>query len=412
MARRTPYVADGMLHMAGLRGDPEIEVDSSSWGVWLTDPATRSFSFQSPSGRYTARKEHRSRGGEYWVAYRKQGGKLHKTYLGKAEDVTLERLEDVAAAMAGRGGQVMASPLSDAISGDAGPARADVAATKGTTTADDQVREHPRQSTSGAPLLITKLSIPSVRPSLVPRTRLSERLEEGLGRKLTLLSAPAGFGKTTLLSAWIGELSEDDQPMAWLSLDSGDNDPAQFWRYFVTAVDELQPGSGETALALLGSPQAPPINTILTTVLNELGDLPADAVLVLDDYHLIETRAIHEALTSLIEHLPPRMHLMMATRTDPLLPLSRLRARGDLNEVRAADLRFTPEEAAMFLNQVMGLHLSAEDIAELEERTEGWIAGLQMAALAMRDHANVPGFIAAFTPSLVCSRLAVGAPMR
>src|SRR3712207_5043471 len=187
--------------------------------------------------------------------------------------------------------------------------------------------------------------------------------------------------------------------VAWLSLDAADNDPARFWRYFVTAVDQLQPGSGESALALLGSPQAPPIEVILTTLLNELADLEADAVLVLDDYHLIESRAIHEALTFLIEHLPARMHLVISTRADPPLPLARLRARSELNELRAADLRFTSEEAATFLDGVMGLELSAEEIAELETRTEGWIAGLQMAALAMRDRADVPSFIEAFTGS-------------
>jgi LuxR family maltose regulon positive regulatory protein len=399
MARRTPYVADGVLHVPGLRGGPEIKVGSASWAAWLTDPATHSFSFQSSSGKYTVRKEHRSRGGEYWVAYRKRRGKLHKAYLGKVEDVTLERLEEVAAALTEHGNEATASPPPDATAGDAGPARTDFTATKGSTTADEHVQERSHRAVHGDPLLLTKLSVPFVRPSLVARPGLSEKLDEGLGRKLTLLSAPAGFGKTTLLSTWIGEFSNDGRPIAWLSLDSGDNDPARFWRYFVTAIDQLKPGSGQTALALLGSPQAPPINAILTIVLNELGDLRAETVLVLDDYHLIETRAIHETLTFLIEHLPPRFHLVIATRADPPLPLSRLRARGESNELRAADLRFTSEEAAMFLNEVIGLELTAEDIAELEGRTEGWIAGLQLAALAMREHDDVPSFISSFTGS-------------
>ena len=154
---------------------------------------------------------------------------------------------------------------------------------------------------------MTKLAVPSTRVSLVPRPRLSERLEEGLGPQLILVSAPAGFGKSTLLGTWASELSGSGRPMAWYSLDSGDNDPAQFWRYFFTAIDLLQPGSGKTALALLGSPQAPPIEAILTTLLNELVDLSTDAVLVVDDYHLIESQTIHEALTFLIDHLPPRM---------------------------------------------------------------------------------------------------------
>src|SRR5919107_1947055 len=388
MARRTPYVADGMLHVPGLGGGPEVEVDSASWVAWLTDPATRSFSFQSPSGRYTARKEHRSRGGEYWVAYRKRGGKLHKTYLGKAEDVTIERLEDVAAALAARDDEATARPSLYASAGGTGPAGAHATATKEPTTADDHVWERPRQGPSSTPLLMTKLAVPSTRVSLVPRPRLSERLEEGLGRKLILVSAPAGFGKSTLLSAWASELIGRPLPDAWFSLDSGDNDPARFWRYFITAVDQLQPGSAETALALLGSPQAPPIEAILTTLLNELVGLSTDAVLVLDDYHLIESQTIHKALTFLIDHLPPRMHLVIATRMDPPLPLPRMRARGEMTELRAADLRFTPEEAATFLNQVMGLELSAEDTA-----------GLQMAALAMQNHTDVSGFIAAFAGS-------------
>src|SRR5215210_1756498 len=400
MARRTPYVADGMLHVPELGGRPEIEVDSASWAAWLTDPATRSFSFRGSGGRYTARKEQRSRGGAYWVAYRKRGGKLHKAYLGKAEDVTLARLNDVAATLTEHGDKATVGLSPDTTSGDGGPSRpAGAATTEDPTMVDDRARERRRHGTTVDPLLVTKLAVPSTRVSLVPRPRLSERLEEGLGPQLILVSAPAGFGKSTLLGTWASELSGSGRPMAWYSLDSADNDPAQFWRYFFTAIDLLQPGSGKTALALLGSPQAPPIEAILTTLLNELVDLSTDAVLVVDDYHLIESQAIHEALTFLIDHLPPRMSLVIATRMDPPLPLPRMRARGKMTELRAADLRFTPEEAATFLNQVMGLELSAEDTAELEGRTEGWIAGLQMAALAMRDHADIPGFIAAFAGS-------------
>jgi len=398
MARRTPYVVDGVLHIPGLRGDPQIGVDSASWAAWLTDPATRSFSFQGSSGRYTARKEQRSRGGEYWVAYRKRGGKLHKTYLGKAGDITLVRLNDVAAALAGRDSGALARPPPDAIAGDLGLERTSVADKERSNRADSQVWERPHQRTPGDPLLLSKLSIPSVRSALVSRPGLSEQFEQGLGREFTLVSAPAGFGKTTLLSAWISDFSEG-RTIAWLSLDSGDNDPVRFWRYFVTAINQLQPACGDNALALLGSPQAPPIEAILTVLLNGLTDLDADTVLVLDDYHLIEAGAIHKALAFLIEHLPPRMHLIIATRADPPLPLSRLRARGEMNELRASVLRFTPEEAATFLNQVMGLHIEAKDIAELERRTEGWVAGLQMAALAMMGREDVSGFIAAFTGS-------------
>src|SRR5215210_6578604 len=400
MAQRIPHVANGVLYDQEPPGAPQIAVDSAVWTAWLKDRATNSFSFEGPSGAFTARKERRSGSNEeYWSAYRKQGGRLRKVYLGKAEKLTLARLDEAATRLRGHGEKATASLPADATAGDGGSSeRADAAATKGSTTADDQVWERPRQRTSTDPLLLTKLSVPSVRSSLVARTRLSERLEEGLGLKLTLVSAPAGFGKTTLLSVWISGLS-GGKPVAWLSLDPADNDPARFWPYFVTAMDQVQPGSGETALALLGAPQAPPIEATLTTLLNELAVLPSDAVLVLDDYHLIESGAIHEALAFLIDHLPPQLHLVISTRADPPVPLSRLRARGELNELRAADLRFTPEETATFLDQAMGLELSAEDIAELEGRTEGWVAGLQMAALAMRDRADIVGFIASFTGS-------------
>jgi LuxR family maltose regulon positive regulatory protein len=399
VARNIPQVTDGVVRVREARGGPKIVVGSPSWIAWLTDPTTRSFAFRSPSGTYTARKEHRSRGGEYWTAYRRQSGRLRKAYLGKAEDLTLTRLDEAAAALSGHGDNATASPPPDATSGDGGSRRTDAIPTEGPTTANDHVRERSHRGAHGDALLMSKLSVPFVRPSLVARAGLSEKLDEGLGGKLTLLSAPAGFGKTTLLSSWIGELSDDGRPVAWLSLDPGDNDPTRFWRYFVTAVDQIMPGSAETALALLGSPQAPPIEAILTTLLNEVGDLDADSVLVLDDYHLIESRAIHEALTFLIDYLSPRIHLVIATRADPPLPLPRLRARGEMTELRADDLRFTPEDAAMFLNRVMGLELSAEDITELEGRTEGWIAGLQMAALAMTGRDDVPGFIASFTGS-------------
>ncbi len=398
MARRIPHVADGVLYFQERPGAPEVAVDSPAWAVWLEDRANRSFSFEGQSGTFTARRERRSGGDEaYWSAYRKQDGKLRKAYLGKAERLTLARLEDAAARLAGHGEKATARPSSDAPSRDGEPSgRADGAATDAPSTANDRM---PRAGASGDPLLLTKLSIPSARPSLVARPRLTERLEVGLGRKLNLVSAPAGFGKSTLLGAWASVMSGSGRQVAWLSLDRGDNDPARFWRYFVTAMDQLQPGSGKTALALLDSPQAPPIEATLTTLLNELVGLPTDAMLVLDDYHPIESPAIHGALTFLIDHLPPRVHLVIATRADPPLALSRLRARGELNEVRASDLRFTSEEAATFLNQVMGLELSAQDIAELEKRTEGWVAGLQMAALAVTGRDDVAGFVAAFTGS-------------
>jgi LuxR family maltose regulon positive regulatory protein len=246
------------------------------------------------------------------------------------------------------------------------------------------------------PVLITKLFIPPPRPKVVLRPRLIERLNESLHRRLTLIAAPAGFGKTTLVSAWVAGI---ERPVAWLSLDDGDNDPTRFLTYLVAALRTIAPAIGEGVLSALQSPQPPPAESILTTLLNDLTTVPDHFALVLDDYHVIEAKPVDHALTFLIEHRPPRMHLVIATREDPSLPLARLRARGHLTELRAADLRFTASEAAEFLNPVMGLTLSAEDIAALESRTEGWIAGLQLAAISLQGQQDTTSFIASFTGS-------------
>jgi LuxR family maltose regulon positive regulatory protein len=251
-------------------------------------------------------------------------------------------------------------------------------------------------------LLTTKLYIPPPLPNLVERPRLIGRLNEGLHRILTLISAPAGFGKTTLVSEWVAGCG---RPAAWLSLDESDNDPARFLTYFIAALNRAEGTEttiGEGALGMLQSPQPPPTEAVLTSLINEIAALPDRIVLVLDDYHLIEAQPIHDALTFLLEHLPPPergLHLVIATRDDPHLPLARLRARGQLTELRGADLRFTSSEAAAFLNQVMGLDLSAEDIAALETRTEGWITGLQLAAVSMQGRKDTSTFIKSFTGS-------------
>src|SRR5829696_8921459 len=250
------------------------------------------------------------------------------------------------------------------------------------------------RSVAGDQLLATKLYIPQWRPGLVARPRLIERLDEGARRKLALVSAPPGFGKTTLLAEWLAGTA--GRGIAWVSLDPGDNDPALFWSYVVTAVQRVRAGVGANALALLRSPQPPLIESILTTVINEIAATDGNLTLALDDLHVIDAPSIHGAIDFLIDHLPPQMHLVIASRSDPPLPLARLRSLGDLTELRAADLRFTPEEAATFLNDVMGLDLAAADVAALETRTEGWIAGLQLAALSMRGRADVAGFISSF----------------
>src|SRR6266700_4973024 len=246
------------------------------------------------------------------------------------------------------------------------------------------------------PILATKLYIPRPRPNVVSRPRLLERLNEGLHRKLTLIAAPAGFGKTTLVSAWVAGC---DQQVAWLSLEEGENDPSRFLTYLVAALQTIAPNIGKGVLDVLHSPQPPPPEAMLTTLLNDLTTISDHFVLVLDDYHVIDAKPVDIALTYLVEHLPPQMHLVIATREDPQLPLARLRARGQLTELRATDLRFTPSEAAEFLNQGMGLSLSAEDITALEARTEGWIAGLQLAAISMQGHQDSTSFIKSFTGS-------------
>jgi LuxR family maltose regulon positive regulatory protein len=246
------------------------------------------------------------------------------------------------------------------------------------------------------PILATKLYIPPLRPQVVLRHRLIERLNEGLHRKLTLISAPAGFGKTTLVSEWVEGI---ERPTAWLSLDAGDNDPARFLTYLVSAVQTIAATIGEGVLSALHSPQPPPTASLLTALLNDMTTISDQFVLVLDDYHVIDAKPVDHALTYLVDHLPPHMHLVIATREDPALPLARLRVGGHLAELRAVDLRFTLSEAAAFLTQVMGLNLEAQDIALLATRTEGWIAGLQLAAISLQGQQDATGFITSFTGS-------------
>ncbi len=252
-----------------------------------------------------------------------------------------------------------------------------------------------RQMVMASPLLETKLYVPKPRRGLVARPRLSERLSRVADSRLTLVSAPAGFGKSTLLAEWLAAPSATGRLTAWLSLDPSDNQASSFWSYLIAALRTVAPEVGAGAVALLESPQQP-ISAVLTTLLNELSAVPDDIVLVLDDYHLVDASEIQDGMTFLIDHLPPRMHLVIATRADPALPLARLRARGELVEVRAADLRFTPDEAAAYLNEVMGLALTVRDVAALEARTEGWIAALQLAALSMQGRDDIAGFIAGF----------------
>jgi len=247
-------------------------------------------------------------------------------------------------------------------------------------------------------LLATKLHVPRPRPGFVPRPRLAGALDEGLARRLILVCAPAGSGKTTLLADWAPSGS---RPVAWLSLDAADNDPVRLWRHVVAALDRARPGIGERVGPLLGPPAPPSFEGLVTALINELAAQRGDGevLLVLDDYHLIDAQPVHVSLGFLLEHLPPGLHLVLASRSDPPLPLARLRAGGQLAELRAADLRFTAAEAAALLRESAGADLPAAAVAALAARTEGWVAGLQLAALSLRGRADPAGFVAAFSGS-------------
>ena len=251
-------------------------------------------------------------------------------------------------------------------------------------------------------LLATKLYIPPPRSRFVSRPRLIQHLNEGMQEKLTCICAPAGFGKSSLLSewcAWYGEQTEQAPLIAWISLDSGDNDPVRFLSYVLAAIERLYPGVGDFARSLLISRDQAAMQLILTTLINTLLTVSGKTILILDDYHLITNSSIHESLTFLLEHQPPKLNLVIASRSEPPLALSRLRSRGQLTEVRTDDLRFTLAETVAFLKEAAGLAISEEDAALLEERTEGWVVGLHLAALSLRGRPDSRAFLAAFAGS-------------
>ncbi len=353
-----------------------LTIGTEAWFAWLETAST--FSFVSDAGTFTARKERAStrRGGWYWKAYRKQQGKLSSRYLGKSETITLARLQAVAQDLAP--GPVSASPVH---AGEADPPPAPL-----------RTQLDPLHS-----LLATKLHVPRLHAPFIRRSRLHKILQEGMERALTLVSAPAGFGKTTLVAHW---LAESGTPVAWLSLELEDNDPVRFFSYLIAALQRLDPHVGTAVLPLLQAPRPAPLERVMALVINDLiAGAARDFALVLDDYHVIAAEAIHRALIFLLGHLPSHVHLIIATRADPPLLLAGLRARGQLIELRAADLRFVTDEVSAFLREVMELDLEAWAIAALERRTEGWVVGLQLAALSLRGGIDVATFLAAFTGS-------------
>jgi ATP/maltotriose-dependent transcriptional regulator MalT len=372
---RIPFIADGTLQVPEAREASGVIVGSRAWFTWLADDSSRSFSFRSPAGDYTARKERRQRGGAYWVAYRTVAGRQYKKYLGTVADLTPEHLAEAAAGLAERIANASPRPSDSAAGSSRSPG-------------------HMTWNAAGL-LLATKLFVPRPRPDLVQRPRLLARLDEGLDEgRCSLLSAPAGAGKTSLLATWVARL---DRPVAWLALDENDQEVHQVLRYLVASLQTIAPECGRAALALLDAPPPAPPDVVLTTLVNDIAALPGRALLVLDDYHLVREPAVYTAIEFFLNHLPPPLHMTIATREDPPLPLPRLRASRQIIEVRAADLSFNVEEAAAFLGAGMGLRLTEQQVAALVERTEGWAAGLQLAGLALRDRNDPAAFVDAFT---------------
>jgi LuxR family transcriptional regulator, maltose regulon positive regulatory protein len=374
-----------------------VAPDEPEWFAWLD--AITSFRFHGQRGQLTVRKESRQRGEQYWYAYRRVGQKMAKKYLGRTTDLTIAHLEETAILLPeARTFSLHEVPLqvaSDEMAQDGPHTRGGVDTPA--VGADANTISPAKAREQRDPLLAIKLHVPRPRAQLVSRSHLVERLQQGMERPLTLVSAPAGFGKTTLLSQW---LAQRGRPAAWLSLESEDNEPVRFLSYLLVALQTLDPRLGVAALALLHSPQPAPTDMVLTLLANDLARCEGeDFALVLDDYHVITDPSPHHHVMFLLEHLPPHMHLILATRADPPLPLSRLRARGQLAEVRADELRFETSEVRAFLHTVMGLDLSSEVIASLAHRTEGWIAGLQLAALALQGKADVSDFVTAFSGS-------------
>jgi ATP/maltotriose-dependent transcriptional regulator MalT len=345
--------------------------DEAAWQSWLGE--VTSVAFHGPTGSLNVYQEARPHGGQYWYAYHTEQGRTRKRYLGQTAQVTLARLEETAQTLS------------------RSPAQASLPASPSVVP--------PSPGAESEPLLVTKLAPPRLPYALVERERLLTALEGALSMPLTLLSAAAGWGKTTLLASWA---SRHPHQIAWLSLDALDNELMRFWVSLIAALRRCRPGMGALALAMLRAPQPPPVSAILTALLNELahdGDQQAPLLLLLDDYHLIDEAAIQESVTFWVEHLPTHVHFLLASRVDPDLPLARWRARGQLLELRAADLCFRPAEASALLQQTLDLSLADEEVAALQRRTEGWVAGLRLAALSLRQQEDPAAWIATFTGS-------------
>jgi LuxR family maltose regulon positive regulatory protein len=380
MGRRTPIVRnEALIEESGADGHGvSVTVGSADWFSWLETAAA--FAFDSPEGHFTAHKrKHGS--GSYWYAYSRTEGRLHTVYLGKSVDLMLERLRAIARVVARK----------DVSIADA-PSEAPAVAVK----RQRRTMEHADGSTSGQYLIPTKLAVPRPPSSPFVRNQPIGRLERVMRCSLTVVSAPAGFGKTTLLAQWIRVAR---LPVAWVSLDKNDNDAVRFWVYVLAALDRLIPGvlaQVRPLLSSLGLQQLP--EAALSALAVALAAAPDPTILVLDDYHTVQANntLIHEALAYLVENLPSQVHIVLVSRADPPLPLARLRVLGTLAELGTSDLRFSSEEVTHFLTQTMGLGLSSDEVAVIDARTEGWVAGLQLAALSLQARKDAASWITTF----------------
>jgi LuxR family maltose regulon positive regulatory protein len=374
MRSTIPHVKGERLYRSETESDP-IVVGTPEWYDWLEQHTA--FTFVDQIGTFSARKSMLRTGGSYWKAYHRHQGKLYRIHLGHSHMLTMEKLQATAQAFAG---------------GRVSEKQADASVTQ---SAASRLYMHtlPRMALTGdhpMALIQTKLYRPRKRSDVISRARLLERLHAGLSGNITLVSAPAGFGKTTLIAQWIQSI---DRPTAWLSLDEHDNELRAFVQSLIAALQSAFPDAFHGTASLFEAPRFPSVDNIVPLLINDLADMPDDLMLVLDDYHLIRTREIHTLIDQLIEQLPRQLHLVLATRSDPPLPVHRWRARGYLNDLRPADLRFTLEETEAFLTQELGSVVAHETAVSLEEQTEGWIAILRLAALSLRNTADSAAFM-------------------
>ncbi len=387
MHRTIPRVEGGRLFQSEREGDP-ILVGTPAWYDWLEQQS--SFTFVDHALTFTARKSVLRTRGSSWKAYRRRQGKLYRIHLGHSHSLTLERLQAAAQAFAR---EPVPGEQASVPSRQPGASRLPMPPSPRIALAV----EH---STS---LIHTKLYRPRLGSDLIPRPRLFERLNAGLGGKVTLVCAPAGFGKTTLLVEWMETI---DRPTAWLSLDEHDDELASFVRSLTAALQRVFPDAFGATASLSLAPRFPALDSLVALFSNDLADLPEDLLLVLDDYHRIRTSKVHSLLELLVEHLPAQVHLVLSSRSDPPLPLARWQAQGHLHELRGSDLRFTLEETEAFLARVVG-SVAAHDVAgALEERTEGWIAIVHLAALSLRNAPDQTAFLEGLghTPDRTISR--------